>query len=109
MADVVARTLTATSPRYSIIKDLDRKIHEFSVSPETVDLIRGGPGVDPASVPLPISMMAFLVMTIQDTSKLLLPDTIALRAKQKKKNFESCYFFIATSLSRPSSKTPMTR
>lgn len=85
MADVVARTLTATSPRYSIIKDLDRKIHEFSVSPETVDLIRGGPGVDPASVPLPISMMAFLVMTIQDTSKLLLPDTIALRAKQKKK------------------------
>lgn len=107
MADVVARTLTATSPRYSIIKDLDRKIHEFSVSPETVDLIRGGPGVDPASVPLPISMMAFLVMTIQDTSKLLLPDTIALRAKQK--NFESCCFFIAISLSRPSSKTPMTR
>jgi hypothetical protein len=84
MADVVARTLTATAPRYSIIKDLDRKIHEFSVSPETVDLIRGGPGVDPSSVPLPASMMAFLFMTVQDTSKLLsLPDTIALQAKQK--------------------------
>jgi hypothetical protein len=84
MADVVARTLTATSPRYSIIKDLDRKIHEFSVSPETVDLIRGGPGVDPASVPLPVSMTAFIFLTVQDTSKLLsFLDTIAVQAKQK--------------------------
>jgi hypothetical protein len=69
MADIIARTLTATPPRYSIIKELDRKIHEFSVSPETVDLVRGGPGVDPLSVPLPASMMAFLLATLHDVSK----------------------------------------
>lgn len=84
MAEVVARTLSATSPRYSIIKDLDRKIREFSVSPEALDLIRGGPGVDPLSVPLSASMMAFLLVTLQDISKSLsLLDMIALQAEQK--------------------------
>jgi hypothetical protein len=72
MADIIARTLTATPPRYSIIKELDRKIHEFSVSPETVDLVRGGPGVDPLSVPLPASMMAFLLATLHDVIALFL-------------------------------------
>jgi hypothetical protein len=84
MADIIARTLTATPPRYSTIKDLDRKIHEYAVSPETVDLIRGGPGVDPLSVPLPASMMAFMLATLHDVRKSLsLLHTIALRAKHK--------------------------
>lgn len=71
MAEVVARTLSATSPRYSTIKDLDRKIREFSISPEALDAIRGGPGVDPLSVPLSASMMAFLLGTLQEISKSL--------------------------------------
>ena len=109
IAEVIARTLTATPPRYSTIKELDRKIREFYVTPDTLDLIRGGPGVDPQSVPLSASMLAYMLSTLQDVSKLSpLPDTVALRAEQKK-NFECCCFFIATSLSRPSSKIPMTR
>jgi hypothetical protein len=71
MAEIVARTLTATPPRYSAIKDLDRKIREFAVSPEALDLIRGGPGVDPLSVPLSASMLAFLLSVIEDISKSL--------------------------------------
>jgi hypothetical protein len=108
MAEIIARTLTATPPRYSTIKELDRKIHEYAVSPETVELIRGGPGVDPSSVPLPASMMAFMLATLHDVRKSLsLPHTIALWPEQK--TFESPCSFIATFLSRPSSKTPTTR
>ncbi|KAH9053248.1 hypothetical protein EDB87DRAFT_1581148 [Lactarius vividus] len=65
-AEIVARTLTATPPRYSTIQELDRKVHEFRVPLETVQAIRGGPGVDPRSVPIPASMTAFLLSNIQD-------------------------------------------
>jgi hypothetical protein len=107
-AETAARTLIATPPRYSTIRELDRKIREFSVSPEMLDLIRGGPGIDPRTVPLPTSMLAYMLGTIQDVGKSLpLPVTIVLRAKQDV--FESSCFFIAMPLFKPSSKTPMTR
>ena len=84
MAEIVARTLTATPPRYSTIKELDRRSGEFSVPAEALDSIRGGPGVDPLSIPLPASMTVFLLTTVQDVSKSSsLPDTTVLRAKRK--------------------------
>jgi len=84
MAEIIARTLTATPPRYSTIKELDRKIREISFPPEVLDAIRGGPGVDPLSVPLPASMEAFTLSTLPDASKSSsLPDTTILRAKRK--------------------------
>jgi hypothetical protein len=66
VAEIISRTLTAASPRYSTIKELDRKVHEFRVTPETLQAIRGGPGVDPKSVPTPASMIAFMLSNIQD-------------------------------------------
>ncbi len=84
MAEIVARTLTATPPRYSTIKELDRRIREFVFPKEVLEAIRGGPGVDPLSVPLPASMTVFLLDTLQDVRKSpFLPDTITLWAKRK--------------------------
>jgi hypothetical protein len=68
-AEVIARTLTATSPRYQTIKELDRKIRDFALSPQILEAIRGGPGVDPRSVPLPASMLSYLLSNIGDISK----------------------------------------
>jgi hypothetical protein len=83
MAEIIARTLTATPPRYSTIKELDRRIGEFCFPPEALDAIRGGPNVDPLSIPLPNSMTLFLFSTMQDVSKSLsFPDTTILRAKR---------------------------
>ncbi|KAH9019285.1 hypothetical protein EDB84DRAFT_1589864 [Lactarius hengduanensis] len=65
-AEIVARTLTAAPPRYSTIQELDRKVHEFRVAPEALQAIRGGPGVDPRSVPIPASMIAFMLSNTQD-------------------------------------------
>ena len=72
ISEVISRTLTATSPRYSTIKELDRKVHEFRVPPETIQAIRGGPGVDPKSVPTRESMIAFMLSNIQDVGKSIL-------------------------------------
>lgn len=72
MAEIVARTLTATPPRYSVIKELDRKIGEIAFPPEALEAIRGGPGVDPLSIPLPASMTVFIFSTIQDVMSLFL-------------------------------------
>ena len=84
MAEIIARTLTATPPRYSTIKELDRRIAEFSFPPEALEAIRGGPGVDPSSIPLPVSMLVFILSTMQDVSKSLsLPDTTIPLAKRK--------------------------
>ncbi len=71
-AEIVARTLTAAPPRYSTIKELDRKVHEFRVTPEVLQAMRGGPGVDPRSVPIPASMTAFMLSHIQDVRKSML-------------------------------------
>lgn len=72
MAEIVARTLTATPPRYSTIKELDRKVHEFRITPETLQAIRGGPGVDPKSVPTPASMIAFMLSNVKDVGESIL-------------------------------------
>ena len=69
VAEIVARTLTATSPRYHTIKELDRKIRGFILSPPTLDAIRGGPGVDPRSVPLAASMLSYMLGVIGDISE----------------------------------------
>jgi hypothetical protein len=84
VAEIIARTLTATPPRYSTIKELDRRLSEFSFPPQALEAMRGGPGVDSLSIPLPVSMMVFVLTTMQDVSKsLFLPDTTILRAKRK--------------------------
>jgi hypothetical protein len=81
MAEIIARTLTATPPRYSTIKELDRKIGEFGFPPEALDAIRGGPNVDPLSIPLAGSMMSFTFSTMNDVSKSpSFLDTTSLRA-----------------------------
>ena len=82
IAEIIARTLTATPPRYSAIKELDRRIGELSLPPEALEAIRGGPGADPHSIPLPASMMVLMLSTMQDVSESSsLPDTTILRAK----------------------------
>jgi hypothetical protein len=106
LAEIIARTLTATPLRYSTIKELDRKIHELGFPPQALEALCGGPGVDPRSMPLPTSMLAFLISTLQDISELMfLFGVTAVRAKQC---FKSSFSFIATSLFRLSSKTPKT-
>jgi hypothetical protein len=83
MAEIIARTLTATPPRYSTIKELDRRIGELNFPPEALEAMRGGPGVDPLSIPLPVSMTVFLLSTMHDISKSSsLPVTTILRAKR---------------------------
>jgi len=69
VSEIVARTLSATSPRYHTIKELDRKIRGFLLPPQTLDAIRGGPGVDPRSVPLAASMITYMLGAIGDISK----------------------------------------
>ncbi|KAI0248759.1 hypothetical protein BJV78DRAFT_1233220 [Lactifluus subvellereus] len=72
LAEVIARTLSATPLRYSTIKELDRKIHELDFPPQALEALVGGPGVDPRSVPLPASMLAFLVSNLQNVVLLFL-------------------------------------
>ena len=69
VSEIVARTLTATSPRYHTIKELDRKIRAFILPPQTLEAIRGGPGVDPHSVPLAASMLTYMLGAIGDISE----------------------------------------
>ena len=69
VSEMVARTLSATSPRYHTIKELDRKIRAFILPTQTLDAIRGGPGVDPRSVPLAASMLTYMLGAIGDISK----------------------------------------
>ncbi|KAI0057395.1 hypothetical protein BV25DRAFT_1831235 [Artomyces pyxidatus] len=61
VADVAAHTLTATAPRYSEIMDLDRKIREFAIPSEAIDMLKGGPDVEPKNVPLSASMITFVL------------------------------------------------
>jgi hypothetical protein len=72
VSEIVARTLSATSPRYHTIKELDRKIRGFLLPPQTLDAIRGGPGIDPRSVPLAPSMLTYMLGAIGDISKSML-------------------------------------
>ncbi|KAH9006146.1 hypothetical protein EDB86DRAFT_2756400, partial [Lactarius hatsudake] len=78
--EIVARTLTATPPRYSTIQELDLKIQEFRVPPEALQAIRGGPGVDPRSVPVPASMTAFILSNMQDLFLLYLHRNFFIQA-----------------------------
>jgi hypothetical protein len=81
-AEIIARTLTATPPRYPTIRELDRKIREFPLPLQAVEAMRGGPGVDPRSVPLPASMLSYLLSNVQDVSESTFPpDTTAVGAK----------------------------
>lgn len=73
LAEIIARTLTATPLRYSTIKELDRKIHELGFPPQALEALCGGPGVDPRSLPLPTSMLAFLISNLQDIGELMFP------------------------------------
>ncbi|KAH9040306.1 hypothetical protein EDB83DRAFT_2318365 [Lactarius deliciosus] len=79
-AEIVACTLTASPPRYSTIQELDLKIQEFRVPHETIQAIRGGPGVDPRSVPIPASMTAFLLSIMQDVFLLYLHRNFFIQA-----------------------------
>ncbi|KAH9166663.1 hypothetical protein EDB89DRAFT_2246086 [Lactarius sanguifluus] len=80
LAEIAARTLTASPPRYSTILELDLKVQEFRVPPETLQAIRGGPGVDPRSVPISASMTAFLLSNIQDAFLLYLHRNFFIQA-----------------------------
>ncbi|KAH9017995.1 fungal-specific transcription factor domain-containing protein [Lactarius hengduanensis] len=80
LAEIAARTLAASPPRYSTVQELDLKVQEFRVPPETLQAIRGGPGVDPRSVPIPASMAAFLLSNIQDAFLLYLHRNFFIQA-----------------------------
>jgi hypothetical protein len=69
VAEIVSRSLTATSPRYSAIKELDRRIRESILSPQKMNEIRGGPGIDPRSLPLALTMLTYMLSVIGDVSK----------------------------------------
>ncbi|KAI0046045.1 hypothetical protein FA95DRAFT_1520813 [Auriscalpium vulgare] len=61
VAEVAARTLTATAPRYSEIMDLDRKIREFAIPADALAMLKGGTDVDPTKIPLSGSMTVFVL------------------------------------------------
>jgi hypothetical protein len=86
VSEIVARTLSATSPRYHTIKELDRKLRGFLLPPQTLDLIRGGPNVDPRSLPLSASMLTYMLGSIGDISKSMdvVSNPTAAGAKQKR-------------------------
>ena len=69
MADVAARTLIATPPRYSDILDLDRKVRDFAIPEEALAKLRGEPGTDPRSVPLSASMTSFVLSHTREVSE----------------------------------------
>jgi hypothetical protein len=69
VSEIVARTLAATPPRYHAIKELDRKIRDSLLPPQTIEAIRGGPGADPRTVPLSASMLSYMLGVIGDVSK----------------------------------------
>ncbi|KAI0262363.1 fungal-specific transcription factor domain-containing protein [Gloeopeniophorella convolvens] len=66
VAEVAARTLTATAPRYSTVTELDRKVREFDISPQMLEAIRGGPDVDPRNIPISASMTAFMLSHLRE-------------------------------------------
>ncbi|KAI0294497.1 hypothetical protein B0F90DRAFT_1640097 [Multifurca ochricompacta] len=70
-AEIVARTLTATSPRYTTIRELDRKIRDFNPPPQILEMIRAS-GDDPRSLPLSASMSVFMFSNIPDVMLLSL-------------------------------------
>jgi hypothetical protein len=69
VSEIVSRTLAASPPRYHTIKELDRKIRDFLLPPQTVEAIRGGPSADPRSVPLSASMLSYMLGVIGDISE----------------------------------------
>ena len=69
ISEIVTRTLASTPPRYHTIKELDRKVREFILPSQTVEAIRGGPGVDLRSVPVAASMLSYMLGVIGDVSK----------------------------------------
>jgi hypothetical protein len=69
LAEVIARTLTATSPRYSTIKELDRKVREMQIPPQALEALCGGPGVDPTFLPLSVFMLASTITSLQNISE----------------------------------------
>ncbi|KAI0311789.1 fungal-specific transcription factor domain-containing protein [Amylostereum chailletii] len=60
VAEVAAKTLTASPPKYSEVLDLDRKIREFAIPAEALAMLRGG-HEDPRQVPLAASMAHFVL------------------------------------------------
>jgi hypothetical protein len=71
MAEIIARTLTATSPRYSTVKELDRKVRELQLPPQALEAMCGGPGVDLRSIPLSACMLAHTLANLQNVSELI--------------------------------------
>jgi hypothetical protein len=108
MAEIIARTLTATSPRYSTIKELDRKVRELQLPPQALEAMCGGPGVDLRSIPLPACMLAHTVANLQNVSELI-SLFCCKRHLMLSDALECSSPFIVISLSRPSSKTPKTQ
>jgi hypothetical protein len=77
LAEIIARTLTATSPRYSVIKELDRKLREIQLPPQAMEALSGGPGVDPRSLPLSVSMLSHMIANIQNVGESMFPSDVA--------------------------------
>ncbi|KAI0027762.1 hypothetical protein K488DRAFT_60517, partial [Vararia minispora EC-137] len=55
VAEVAAKTLTPTAPRYSEILDLDRRIREFAIPADAIAMLRGN-AADVRDIPLSASM-----------------------------------------------------
>lgn len=97
VAEVAAKTLTATPPRYSDILELDRKIREFAMPSDALDMLRGGPDADPRNVPLPASMISFVLSHTKEVSTYIHTTSCSLWTL----NFgQSCYLYIEVSLRR---------
>ncbi len=71
VSEVAARTLTAETPSYATIMELDRKVREFPIPPEAVALLEDfrSPQDGDEPLPLSVSMTRFVLSHSREVSK----------------------------------------
>jgi hypothetical protein len=67
VAEVAAKTLAPSAPRYSEILDLDRRIREFAIPHDAVAMLRGN-APDVRDVPLAASMTLCVLSHTREVS-----------------------------------------
>ena len=69
VADVAARTLTAESPSYSTIMDLDRKVREFPIPEDASAVAASASPINDVSLSPSMAMMRCVLSHVREVSK----------------------------------------
>lgn len=67
VSEVATRTLSAQGPRYSEVLELDRKIRDFQIRGNTLDVLGQQSGAGPSDMPLSSSMARFMLNHTRET------------------------------------------